>query len=76
MAWMETGGGGPLLLHYVIEIRRKGSGLVDRGQRTCRLDQLDKLIAVRSSPLVAEGTSKSRAKGEGLPKLVQIQHWG
>ena len=76
MAWTEKGGGGSLLLHYVIQIHRKESGVVYRGQRTCRLDQLDKLIAVRFSPLVAEGTSKSRAKGEGLPKLVQIQHWG
>jgi hypothetical protein len=76
MAWTKKGGGGPLLLHYVIQIRRKGSGVVDRGQGSCRLDQLDKLIAVRSSPLVAEGTSKSRTKGEGLPKLVQIQHRG
>jgi hypothetical protein len=76
MAWSKKGGGGPLLLHYVIQIRRKGSGVVDGGQGSCRLDQLEKLIAVRSSPLVAERTSKSRTKGEGLPKLIQIQHWG
>jgi hypothetical protein len=76
MAWTEKSGRGPLLLHYVIEIRRKGSGLVDRGQRARCLDQLDKLITVCPSPLVTEGTSESGAKGEGLAKLVLIQHRG
>ena len=47
---------------------------MDRGEGASRLDELNQLIAVLLTPLVAEGPSERRAKGEGAPKLVEVQH--
>ncbi len=70
IAGTEKGGGGALLLHHVIEIRGKGSGVVHGGEAAGRIDQLDKLVTVPPSPLVSKWTSESGAKGEGLTQLV------
>ncbi len=51
--------GEPLLLYHVIKIRGKGSGGVNRSQCPCSLDELNQLVAVRSSPLVSVRTSES-----------------
>jgi hypothetical protein len=76
MAGTKKSGWEPLLLHHVIEIRGKGSGGMHKHKGSCCCDQLDELVAVRSSPLVSEGTSKSRTKGKGLAELVEVQHGG
>jgi hypothetical protein len=76
IAGTEKGGGGPLLLHHVIEVRGRGSGIVHWGEAAGRFDQLDKLVTVPPSPLVSKWTSESGAKGEGLTKLIEIQHRG
>ncbi len=47
-----------------------------RGEAAGRFDQLEKLVTVPPSPLVSKRTTESGAKGEGLTKLIEIQHRG
>ena len=49
---------------------------MNRGQRACRLNELDQLITVPSAPLSLVGPSERRAKGEGATKLVEVEHRG
>jgi hypothetical protein len=73
VAGTKKSGGKPLLLHHVIKIRGKGSGGVNRRQCPSSLDELNQLVAVRSSPLVSVGTSESRTKGKGPAELVEVE---
>jgi hypothetical protein len=76
IAGAKKSGGEPLLLHHVVEIRGKGSGGVHGSKRARGFDELDQLRPIRRSPLGPVRTSESRAEGEGLTKLVEVQHRG
>ncbi len=56
IAGTEKGGGGPLLLHHVIEVRGRGSDIVHWGEAAGRFDQLDKLVTVPPSPLLTSNS--------------------
>ena len=76
MAGTKKSGGKLLLLHHVIQIRGKGSGGVNGSQGARSLNELNQLVAVRSSSLVVVGTSESRTKGKGPAELVEVEDGG